>query len=351
MAMFPQFVRLPSEIRCQIWRWCLPNRLAEVDFLVYSNAFPTKQKCYAGKIPLNSSPPVIASVNKESRDVALSSGHFFGLNENEHGNDIWIQPEYDVLHLHWTRHQFDVLGIRDVDTSYHMFLLGALDLNMPVSISGEGLVTFPRPIDPQAWHVHPDVSTEADGVCGGSEEAYALLEWLPTGSSLPVILDAVSFHISPDQVRQSGLFGLLGDAPVQVVSCDDKKKLRVMMEFFTACSLENKDPAAALELAFILGPDFNTQVERWKEAADWVLLAQMWLEAYIAEELSPFDLGQIWQPPQEIQRGKKTTIFMTDSVLNNAHPWVQAAKRKIPQLRPSIMFRCCFDNCQEGEFK
>lgn len=92
---------------------------------------------------------------------------------------------------------------------------------------------------------------------------------------IQVILDAMSFHITLEQARQSGLFGLLDDAPVQMVSCDNKKKLHVMMGFFTACSLESKEQAAASELTFILEPNFDAQVEKWEEAADLILVAQM----------------------------------------------------------------------------
>jgi hypothetical protein len=73
MGAFHYFSQLPPELRCLIWKLCLPHCTAEedtLDFLLDGNE--CRQACSADSITNpNAQPPVIAFVNRESRQVPL----------------------------------------------------------------------------------------------------------------------------------------------------------------------------------------------------------------------------------------------------------------------------------------
>lgn len=60
-------------------------------------------------------------------------------------------------------------------------------------------------------------------------------------SRLDIAMAGVSLHITREVALRSGLFGLLGDAPVQMVDVDDEARLREFQALYREHALE-KEP-------------------------------------------------------------------------------------------------------------
>lgn len=76
---FPKFSELPTELRRQIWRSCLPHRVAELDTPFYEYYGMVDRENSGGCLleptsRANAVPPVITRVCHESRMVALEHG-------------------------------------------------------------------------------------------------------------------------------------------------------------------------------------------------------------------------------------------------------------------------------------
>ncbi|THV80511.1 hypothetical protein D6D29_06091 [Aureobasidium pullulans] len=122
---FHPFPRLPTELREEIWRFCLPHRVSEMDYpidwMVYDSFGPKpKDKLPCSLISTsisNARPPLLATVCRESRRVALSSGNWSSVLEEESGSwpleanwlaanlvtrEYWQDPLRDSAHLNWT---------------------------------------------------------------------------------------------------------------------------------------------------------------------------------------------------------------------------------------------------------
>lgn len=133
---FPQFRHLPPEIRLEIWRQCLPNRVVELDNpnpdIIRLNKEDEDYSCRSSHTALmNRRPPVISRVCRESRMVALEHvnlpagdaqmvapdldfGTFMGAED-------WVDKHRDVLLLNYDR-SYDCDWPEGGDGVVHFFL-------------------------------------------------------------------------------------------------------------------------------------------------------------------------------------------------------------------------------------
>jgi hypothetical protein len=246
---FHYFSQLPLELRRLIWRHCLPHRIAEEDtpnFLLGGNEL--RQACQADRITHPSAqPPAIAFVNSESHQVTLEEGRWLGLQETTSLESIWVQPRRDVLHLNWTRLRYNVWGNADDPSSpIAMFLWRAEELGMQLSVVAEI-------IHPFSLKALLDGTDGADGADasnspwllyhdGRNNDVADIAYCAESQSRLDITMAAVSLHIPREAALRSGLFGLLGDAPVQMVDVGDEARLREFQALFREHALE-KEPA------------------------------------------------------------------------------------------------------------
>jgi hypothetical protein len=119
---FPQFQRLPSELRCMIWDWATPGKILELRAahreIVTSDA-PSIQ------LVGNYSPPVTAQVCRESRAVACRGGELVSL------GDVWICTFRDPFAVSlaserqwvWFDSSRDSLYFRNIDIPFSKFPL------------------------------------------------------------------------------------------------------------------------------------------------------------------------------------------------------------------------------------
>jgi hypothetical protein len=240
---FRPFPRLPTELRQEIWRLCLPHRVCEMDdpaaFIVYESP-ESDYKVPCGLLSTsrsNKRPPLLTRVCRESREVALTTGKwnsmlgwrgagwFAGPSEADwaSGNVIdcgyWEDTSRDSAHMSWTSH-YDIDFGMTIDghpltslaeegkrlNGSASFMLDAIEDSWEWGASSStwtwratnspGFPTPGGPPTPQR---------------GQNPAALKLLpEWM-------VVVKVVIIHLDLGRAADSGLFGLLGDEIIQVV--------------------------------------------------------------------------------------------------------------------------------------
>lgn len=337
---FHYFPLLPPEIRIMIWEYCIPNRIAEFDppwFLL--DGYEIRQACYSGStIGRNSRLPVLAAVNSESRSLVLERGEWYPCTEMDFPwlKNMWVQPRYDTLHLNSVQfcpiaavNRFLQKGESGHSDSKWIssFLYGATKLGMrKISMTAERILPFQRNI----W-THPHhLSGPADN--WGFAHLYfpskrelediTKFAWHPPIPRVfHVAMAAVSLHVSMDAAVNSGLFGLLGDAPVQMIDVDANARLREFEEFFFSHALEReKEPRVAALFNLFRSCQFQDIVQKWAKEAEEIIMTEIWHSARRDGEVD------VEEPDEN-------------------HPFMKEVKRVTFRVRPQIMIRACHNQC------
>ncbi|CEJ90248.1 hypothetical protein VHEMI06044 [[Torrubiella] hemipterigena] len=280
-----------------IRKQCLPQRVSEVDQLYYNEELPTSQVCNTWRMMVrNATMPIIGSVCQETRQVAKHYGHF---QQFDHQYDprfpMWVQPQLDTLHLNRTRLRYVEFGSLDEEGPLSSFSDEAAVKNMATSFLGCIMTEFPVLYTSFFKYHTPHVST-GKVVANRNLEAADIVEFVPPDSHIYTVFTSISIHIPYSEGRRSGLFGLLGDAPIQTVPYTDEKQLHAYGALMQECLLDEKDPAAIKEMTHVLSDDFRLQVGEWKRAAEWLLLAHMWRQDVLSGKLCADKAGLVWKP-------------------------------------------------------
>ena len=324
MSGFSCFALLPAELRWEVWRFCLPRRVVELD--IPTTRHPESPCELYSTSKRNAKPPAIAYVCREARQIAFENGG--GLwdlpsHENERlGNrpyrletsafveNPWIRPGVDLVHSHiWNECDYEIN--EDTHRIVPSLLRRVEALGCRVSFMAELLHPFDRdtelPADNTISFLAPD------------RWAILALEAPLTGPKREymVVLKIITLHISSDTARASGLFGLLGDAPVQLVDAID---VAAINEFFHVCvkSCWEEDPAAGGFFATACGaPEvFTTLVRGWQQ-----------------------DVLHEWERRSLV---RASLANLQDKASNRLKP-------SMPNFRPMIMFRHCSWACSRRE--
>ncbi|CEJ90278.1 hypothetical protein VHEMI06072 [[Torrubiella] hemipterigena] len=344
---FPQFSNLPIEIRLQIWGLCLPRRLVATDKLE-THYLRTKQPCQAWRTPIQpNARPIIKGVCKEAWQVVEDGGAAEGYTEDYDANsNVWVQPKLDKVQLFWTRYYTRMDDHRS-DYPHAMFGFEASELNMPISVMGEPFCTFPAGDTTNSSFPWPTVETSRH-VCSGNAAAAYLMAFLDPPQDVEMVLEIVGFHILDRKAAESGLFGLLGDAPVHGVAYNDTQRIRKFQALFEVTRLPDAlDDAAAAEIEYFMSPAFASDVALWKQLVEWVLMVQLWLHDALDGTLDPRTAGTVWKPVIVVDFGARPTISMERYSFDPSHPWVREAAKQVFRVRPTVVFRHCRVNCRQ----
>lgn len=252
---FPRFKELPPELRLAIWRECLPWRVYEVDepharsiFDAYpSLESPDEVPCtLACTSYMNARPPVITRVCQESRKFAFKQGALvvedsslvleaarWSANNLIRG-PVWRDKQRDIVHLNWHslyKSAFRMSGDSEGQPLRYLdFLLGNSTLS--------GSFT--------AAYLQPQVSWTGPAIWWGPSSLPVSYR-TPDGDPLPfvevlshrpewlLVMRSVVVHATLRDGAASGLFGLLGDAPVQIVDMADVAKMDAFYALAHAC--------------------------------------------------------------------------------------------------------------------
>ncbi|KAH0523216.1 hypothetical protein TsFJ059_008256 [Trichoderma semiorbis] len=359
---FPQFSRLPPEIRLKIWFNSLPHRVVQRDDPLSLGEIQRQQMCWSMRSSQrNASLPLIASVCRESRGVVRKWGklvlqdYWFNL------GPIWVQPRLDFYNLNCD-------GIScwegdDIHIVMEFFEEGFNRLDMmPLALRAEYFFPCnlepPPEVDEFSDYPHLEICERArprgmPSMDDPYNEFAKFSERPYTRVSQSATLAFICIHATQAQAADSGLFGLLLDTPVQLVDCDDDKRLRAFHGLFQNGSRSNnKRLHVRKQFDSVLAPDFKCRVQNWREKVDWLMMTYAWLRAkYRNKHFIPIDgdPGLAWSPPlldnhailymNNKEEPKKTNVF------NDRHPWVIQAKKELPRITPKIQFILCTDEC------
>ncbi|KAI2701359.1 hypothetical protein CBS147332_7961 [Penicillium roqueforti] len=357
---FHYFMRLPLELRRIIWMHCLPYRIAEEDIPeCLFNGCESNQACDTRKtMKQNAQQPTITFVNSESRLVALEQGQILKSVEINTLESIWVQPHRDVLHLNWIRLYYTIWGVdHDAPGRADEFLLHAKDLGMRPSVMAELIRPFnlkavldggdgsDPPGDLSPFHIGVSVMPVLPYHCIEGDDMREMVDVLLWAkgqrSMLDIAMAGVSLHITREAALRSGLFGLLGDAPVQMIDVDDRARLREFEALFREHTLE-KEPAVQKLFDAFTSSRFQKATEKWKRKAEWYILAYMWQSARDRElGILGTNPGSAWLP----HLSEEKNISMSQYLPDERHPWVKQARQVAPKLRLRIMVRYCTNEC------
>lgn len=227
--VFHYFSQLPAELRIAIWRECLPHRVVEIDYVMdnYADAYPVPPPCYLRRTSnVNRQPPVISRVCRESRHAAFETGYQLVKESPPSGSrwnssllitKPWIDHSRDTIHLNWTPCHEDGW-----------------------SIWGEGSA-----LDYLAWssrraHGGSFMFDYLDNTVDGGvdmEERIRAIQQLRQGA---VVIKIVVVHTTFEAAAKTGLFGLLGDACIQLVDVSDEARLNAFYDFAEKCESKAK---------------------------------------------------------------------------------------------------------------
>ncbi|OQE16167.1 hypothetical protein PENSTE_c025G04030 [Penicillium steckii] len=329
---FCYFPLLPPEIRLMIWEYCIPNRVAEYDapwFLL--DGFRTRQACYSeSTMRQNSRPPAIAAVNSESRKVVLRNGKFqeCKVMEFDRLRSAWIQPHRDIRHLNWVRDCW-VNWADGIDETSDIgdFFFESFDLGMTdISITAESILPFRLDmlvLDYYTYLTPADWDLDAPGgpYKQDTEQIGHLAHFPQVPRIINVVMVAISLHISKDAAVRSGLFGLLGDAPVQMIDVDTQTRLREFEKLFYSHTLERERDYKVVKLFDLFKTSqFQDEVKKWTKEAEQLTLVELWHSA------------------------RENGLVSVDEPDEN-HPFMREARRLNFRLRPQIMIRACDNQC------
>lgn len=224
---FHFFPQLPTELRLAIWRECLSPRVVELDNSWDEGAYPDLKfpPCTLRRTTgINRCPPAISRVCRESRQVALETYHIRDRGSPpEHAKwssnlelgNLWIDPSRDSVHLNWMPHfepsywsdgsALDYLAWNAVQAQGGSFMLDYLE-------------------DTFDGDVH-------------MEDRIGALQQLRHGG---VVMRIIVVHTAIENAARTGLFGFLGDAPIQLVDVSDESRLAAFYDLAMKCESEAK---------------------------------------------------------------------------------------------------------------
>ncbi|KAB5563098.1 hypothetical protein GE09DRAFT_770351 [Coniochaeta sp. 2T2.1] len=252
---FRLFPRLPTELRFEIWRHCLPHRVLELDYLVPYHPRDKYWRYMYGPTNYNArAPPVIAHVCREARQVAFENWSVLRLPAKGHpafwksklvsipAGKLWFdRSRTTMINLNWApcrRPRGVVDSAAPGNPIRHLAWVVAQTSphnRVTVSISQafledywshDGFQRRPwlRLLSP--YHDEPVFKTI------GSKDDLAELLRSTWPEELTVVMEG-KFHLRTDAETAvaSGLFGGFADSRVQIAHVDDKKRFAAFLAF------------------------------------------------------------------------------------------------------------------------
>lgn len=216
----------------------------------------------------NTRQPVIVFVNHESRQVALEQGRWLGYEVEISLQCVllplfWIQRRRDVLHLNWTLERSDFwyrFSYEDGQGWAFTFFYQADELRMGRSIVADAIHSFnfhallDSAGDDEVSEI-PFIKYEERKNVALTDMAWYSLEWAGYQTNVDVVMAAIALHITRDLAVRSGLFGLLGDAPIQLIDVGDEVQLRKYEGIYREHG-PDKEPKVQKIFEVVLSPQF-----------------------------------------------------------------------------------------------
>lgn len=294
---------------------------------------------------------MLASVCRETRAFTLRYGHrhLFRVQGSEEA--IWIQPRLDTLNLYFQHVPNSFPGMCQTvstrRTDLYDSVAEALELNMPISLPTvaidefyinklKAIVKWEEQMDRLGGHPDRDCYPYPS----------VAESFLTSDTTIILSITSIYFRISHQQARESGLFGHLGDAPVQIVPCNDQKRMKRFAEAYKRYSLADTDDFGARTMQGATNQIGISKAGHHVADAEKSLLVQLWMLDYLRGRLDKETCFDMWDEKQNV-----TSVFDVPqlswlwTVFDESHPWVQDARRRLVKFKPVVTFRHCARNC------
>jgi hypothetical protein len=255
-----------------------------------------------------------------------------------------------VLHLNWTPERSDNsyrFKYEDGESWLFMFLYRADELRMERSIVADAIHPFNLhalldSADNEVVSESPFIKYETWKSVALPDMAWYTLEWSGYQLNIDVVMAAISLHITRESAVRSGLFGLLGDAPIQLIDVGDEIRLREYEGIYREHD-PDKEPKVRKIFEVLMSPQFQAAVQTWKREAEWLIFANIWQAKTKESDLNSIglDTASFWEP----RLHKRDYVRMSDYSPNASHPWVKQVNEKMPRFRLRIMVHYCIKEC------
>jgi hypothetical protein len=276
---FHPFPRLPTELREEIWSFCLPYRVSEMDYHVPWMAYDEsvlkdEHPCsFWSTSKYNARPPLLATVCRESRRVVFRSGNFGSVLVDEidewppaaywesgttANGDPWHDRLRDSTHLNWrTSYEGDLSS--PVGHPLHTLVWESKMVNGSASIMlgymsdslGEGW-PFDKPTTRLPQSLPETMSWDRE------RQDLAALRLLPEWL---VVVKVIVIHLDFASAAKTGLFGLMGDQFVQVVDATLPLASQ-LYDLAETCESRASTVTAAQDFTRMSANDMNAMVKR-----------------------------------------------------------------------------------------
>jgi hypothetical protein len=255
---FHLFPQLPAELREEIWRLCIPQRVCELDMPVDDIVFYEEGGTSNGPWPcelfhttdMNKRPPLISQVCHESRAVAFKNGSIVREQETEAWpylkdqwgsfldvHNAWRDLARDTTHRNWSaaceaEYQYNYNA-----SPFPQLVEEVSRIRTPGSLMSDSLgecLSWPNEVFPDPPFEPPFSPLEPQKL-----RDLQTLQHIPEWS---VVMRTIVIHSDIATAAKTGLWGLLGDARVQIVDVSDQARMKVFFDLAETC--ERSHPRA-----------------------------------------------------------------------------------------------------------
>lgn len=258
-SAFHLFSDLPPELRILIWEYCLPQRVREVNeivdldvwiWIVPGSHWPRRdpRPCsLKWTARANISLPFIAQVCQESRRFALSVA---SIKATPVQSDHAMQSGWDRA-TPWIYHP------REIPHLYHTPVTGSSSLIYSTAVDDDPLKTLYTAIVSRSGFGSFMFAQLTTNTSEGDTNQYDYTQYdempgddepprigIPDPAQYPIlckhirtlqqrtnwlcVIEVVIVHATHDVARATGLFGLLGDAPIQIIDIFDTASIALL---------------------------------------------------------------------------------------------------------------------------
>lgn len=363
---FPQFSRLPTELRRRVWQLCIPaRRTIEIDMPPETDLLSDIPICCCNPghtTRRNAAVPPFAQACREAREAALEEGGRLLLPSdqdldrvpNQHANaafqNPWFWPGRDVVHLNWDPR---CSGWYDMDEVPLPFLLRCAREAAGCSVMCR-LFGWP-PLD----HHTAGRRLIPRGRSRRSRVRTEVVEHLGAQSAWSVCLMTVIIHTPSDVVRDSDLFDG-GASPIQLVPVSDLQTISAMHRLWESSLNSEQRKTVDEQTTHQFGVLFDHEglerhvADRQEDLRDLWLLYKYETQWKSDELLSVVQAGAMLSSDSfGVARLRGPAAVEWEGLkFDDFHPWVKAMIDTMPTFHPVVMFRhCalkCYDNTSEN---
>lgn len=241
-TIFHRFLQLPTEVRLAIWRECLPRRMSELDVppadLVYTDLTdtgPARTPCNLWQTTYsNARPPIISQVCRESRAIVFETASACEFSEEipldarcvsgTIALNAWLDRVRDSVHLNWA----PSYSAQYNSSGSPLQCLAWVAAQLPHG--GSLTVDYFIGMYPSRGQIPPAGGVSLAPNHNRTSEASQAMDVLRQLPSWTVVMGVVVVHADFRTAAATGLFGLLGDARVQVIDVSNEAKVNALFD-------------------------------------------------------------------------------------------------------------------------